>query len=166
MYIYIYMFYIPWLSRVLLFLRLGFCPFFLAFSTKKSSHQVKNAIANSSDWVWYQWKDSTSNMIRKMMDLDDGICFICWNAGPSHPLPWLNAISFAFSIPIRAQLSLGCCRCCTTHTWYLSRVKGVVAEHLVEIQNSIKQYYVFVFCKFRKTEFLASPVITCVQTTA
>lgn len=55
---------IPWPSRVPFFLRLVFV-FFWVFLSKKS-HQV-NAIANSSDGVWYQFKSSTSNIICKMM---------------------------------------------------------------------------------------------------
>lgn len=56
---------IPWPSRVLFFYVWVFV-FFGCFCRKKS-HQV-NAIANSSDGVWYQWKSSTSNIVCKMME--------------------------------------------------------------------------------------------------
>ena len=54
-------------------------PFFCVFD-EKNSHQV-NAIANSRDGVWYQWKGFNIKYYMK----DDGICSIYWIAGPPHP---------------------------------------------------------------------------------
>ena len=98
--------YIPWLSRVLLFLRLGFCPFFFRVL---DSNKVSPSKKRDCKFKWWGLISMKVFNIEKYMK-DDGILFHLLKCRRP-PILHLGSTRSLSPFPINL---------CTTHTWHFT----------------------------------------------